>query len=188
VHINIDQKPAKAEALPRISVLCLISWPTDSISPTVSQCQMRLANVQSWIRYITSQDICWELSGAPEVRSYASKCCGITVNPWTGVLYSDTATQYGINWLYCQMGSTNMQHLICCDKTHHRSREFHGKSGIGRIMNFFILLISKCVHGLRFLVYLILTTDKWFEALWCIVLNSRLMPSMVRYASQECVM
>ena len=40
-----------------------------------------------------TQDICREFSGAPEFQSFASKCCGIAMNPRAGISYSDTATQ-----------------------------------------------------------------------------------------------
>jgi len=43
------------------------------ILPSVSQCQMRLANMLCWIYHTTTQDVYWKFSGALQFRSYGSK-------------------------------------------------------------------------------------------------------------------
>jgi len=123
VHLNFDQMPAKAAALPRISEHCLIFGHRYSISPRVSQCQMRLANMLHWIYLNVTHNICCGFSGAPELRSYASKCSSSATNPRAGVSYSHLATQSGLDWLTYQLGLPNMQHLICCNETHDRTED-----------------------------------------------------------------
>jgi len=82
---------------------------------------MRFANMLHWIYLNITRDICWGFSGAPGLRSYASKCFSSATNPRAGVSYSHTATQYRLDWLYCQMGLAKMQHLIYCNETYDRT-------------------------------------------------------------------
>jgi len=180
VHLNFGQMPAKAVCLPWISELCLIFFPKFSIPPRVCQCQMGLATVLCWSCHNATQDICRGSSGAPEFGSYARKCCGIATNLRAGMLYSDIRTQYRLAWYYCQTGLGIMQGLICCHKTHDRSRGFHGVPESGWIMLYCIAVPSKCVCALRLPVHSKFTTDKWFEAHCSIMHNIQLMPFIVR--------
>jgi len=97
---------------------------------------MGLTNMLCWICHNVTQDICWGLCGAPELRPYASKCCSIAMNLQASVTYCDTATQYWLKRLFCQMVLANMQCLICCNETHDRSWGFPIVPESGRIMLF----------------------------------------------------
>jgi len=160
VHLNFDQTPAKAVGLPRISEPCLILYLKYSIFPRVSQCQMGLANVLCWSCHNVTQAICRRFSGAPELRSYASKCRSIAVNLWAGISYSDTATQYRLLWHYCQMGLANMQGLICGHETHDRSLGYPGVHESGWILLFSISLTLKYVCALKLPMHHKFATEK----------------------------
>ena len=121
MHLQFDQMPAKAGALLQISEPCLIFQHKSSMLPVECPCQLWLANMLCSIYLNTTQDICQGFSTAPELQSYASKCCMSATNPQASVSYPHPATQYRLDWLYCQMGLPIMQHLMCCNGTHDRT-------------------------------------------------------------------
>jgi len=179
VNLNLDHVPAKSVALQRISEQCLRFWHKDSISPSLSPCQIRLANVQCRICHNVTQIICWWYSGAPERRSYGSISCGFARDQQASVSYSDTVIHYLFDWLYCPVGLPNLQCTIYLNETQDIWLGFSGAPERGWTRIFF-LLTSKCIHGLRFPVNLKLTTDEWFEALQRIIPKIRLQPFILR--------
>jgi len=61
VHLNFDQMPANAVALPGIIAPCLIFCPKYSIWLRLSYCQIWLANILCWICYNGTPAISWPM-------------------------------------------------------------------------------------------------------------------------------
>jgi len=101
------------------------------------------------------------------------------MNPQAGVSYTHTATQYLLDWLYCQKALANMQSMICCNETYVRTENFPVYQKVVDL-RFFILLTSKSAHGLRFPVHKKFVTDKLLEVCSGIILNIWLMAYIVR--------
>jgi len=126
VHQNIDHRPPKAMALSQLIEPYLTFGHKYSLSQRRSHCQMRLVNMLRLICHNATRDMWWGLSGAPGLRSYASISCGIATNQRAGVSYSDTATQYLLDWLCCLMGLTNVQCSTWRNQSHDRCQGFRG--------------------------------------------------------------
>ena len=178
---SFDYIPAKAAALPWIGKWCLIFQLKYSISPWVSQCQMWLANVLCRSCHNATQDICRGFCSAHEVRSYASKCCGIATNSRVGVSYSDTHTPISMaspdiiaKWDWQIYRAWSVVTRLRTDP-----EDFPVYLKVDELW-FVIVLTSKCERGFRLAVHHKFATYKRFEAICCIMLNNQLMPWIVR--------
>jgi len=93
-----------------------------------------------------------------------------------GISYSNTAIPYRHDIIYCQIGLANLQCVIYRNETHGMWHMARIPQCTSKWLNCarYALLTTICVRSHRFPVNLEIATDKWFEALRCIILNIQL--------------